>query len=156
MELLLKSAQRTWENMSEKAAKKASAGKASARKTATKKAPLAAEPEVPREVLERKAVPAPTVLARHESEMHERAARGYSLGELKSVEMGLNTAKRSGVPLDLRRRSVLDGNVAKLKGWYVPEPRKAPVESEGTTEKVKKPRKKAAKKPGKTTRAKTG
>lgn len=32
--------------------------------------------------------------------------------------MAVLTAKRWGVPMDLRRRSVLERNVHELKGWY--------------------------------------
>ncbi len=50
--------------------------------------------------------------------MRERPARGFSFGELSSAGVPLNTARRGGLSLDLRRRSVHVVNVEKLKGWF--------------------------------------
>ena len=55
--------------------------------------------------------------------MHERAARGFSFGELASAGVPLNAAKREGLSLDIRRRSVVEGNVEMLKGWFKSPPR---------------------------------
>ena len=49
---------------------------------------------------------------------HERAARGFSFGELTSAGVPLNAAKRVGLSLDIRRKSVVEGNVGMLKGWF--------------------------------------
>ena len=61
--------------------------------------------------------PAATVMSRHLDAMHHRAARGFSLGELGSAGVQVNVAKREGLSMDIRRRSVVDGNVELLKGW---------------------------------------
>jgi len=142
--------------MSEKAAKKVPAKKKPIRKAPAKKRAAAAKKEeakegAVKEVVELTPAPSPIVLVRHEYEMQERVARGYSLGELASAGVSFIVAKGIGVPLDLRRRSALDGNVALLKGWYVPAPKKAKVVA---AEKAEKPAKKAAKKPKKAAKAK--
>jgi ribosomal protein L13E len=64
--------------------------------------------------------PTASVVVRHldAGSMHERAARGFSLGELASAGVPLNAAKREGLALDIRRRSVVEGNVGLLKGWF--------------------------------------
>jgi ribosomal protein L13E len=115
--------------MSEKAAKKK---KAPAKKAASKRAakPKKEEsskreeqPEIVVEKAELKPTPQPWVLARHARSMRHRTAKGYSLGELGSAEIGFDVAKSLGVPIDIRRRSVLDENTDKLKGWYKPGPK---------------------------------
>jgi ribosomal protein L13E len=79
--------------------------------------------------------PEPMVAARHLDSMHERSARGFSLGELTSAGIPLNAAKREGLSLDNRRRSVVEDNVDKLKGWFKssggsgPETKAAPTSS---------------------------
>ena len=116
--------------MSDKAARK----KESARKSAQRSAKKAAKKVVPKQIktrkkakvvpratkkaekaAERTPAPMPTVLARHEYGMQERDARGYSLGELASVGVSFSVAKRMKIPIDIRRRSVLEGNVGNLK-----------------------------------------
>ncbi|MDA4116514.1 MAG: ribosomal protein L13e [Thaumarchaeota archaeon] len=62
--------------------------------------------------------PAATVASRHIDSLRERPGRGFSVGELASAGVPLNTAKREGLPLDIRRRSVVEGNVEALKGWF--------------------------------------
>jgi ribosomal protein L13E len=62
--------------------------------------------------------PEATVASRHIDSMHERPARGFSFGELASAGVPLNAAKREGLSLDVRRRSVVEGNVEALKGWF--------------------------------------
>ena len=141
--------------MSEKAAKKAPAKKQSVRKAPVRKKQAAAKKASARRaakaIAEQEPAPAPFVLARHEYEMIERVARGYSRGELESAGMTFIVAKKAGVPLDPKRRSVLESNVSMLKGWYVPAPKKAKVAAE---EKAEKPAKKKAKKPKKAVKAK--
>ncbi len=61
--------------------------------------------------------PGAVVASRHIDSMHERAARGFSFGELSSAGVPLNLAKREGLSVDVRRRSVVAGNVEALKGW---------------------------------------
>jgi ribosomal protein L13E len=62
--------------------------------------------------------PEAKVASRHLDSMHERPARGFSFGELASAGVPLNAARREGLDLDIRRRSVVDGNVEALKGWF--------------------------------------
>jgi ribosomal protein L13E len=50
--------------------------------------------------------------------LHERAARGFSFGELSSAGIPLDAAKRQDLSVDIRRRSVVDQNVEALKGWF--------------------------------------
>jgi ribosomal protein L13E len=76
------------------------------------------EPRAKAEPLTLGPSPSPTVMSRHVDSMHHRAARGFSFGELESAAVPLYVAKREGLQLDLRRRSVLDGNVELLKGWF--------------------------------------
>jgi ribosomal protein L13E len=61
--------------------------------------------------------PGAIVASRHIDSLQERAARGFSFGELSSAGVPLNVAKREGLSLDVRRRSVVAGNVEALKGW---------------------------------------
>jgi ribosomal protein L13E len=126
--------------MSEKAPKKAPAKKTSAKRAAAKKTLPKSEKEgvaqeAVKTVAEHGPSPAPVVLVRHERGMQERRARGYSLGELGSAGITFIAARRVRLPVDLRRRSVLDGNVGKLKGWYVPEPKRAASEKQMQAEK---------------------
>jgi ribosomal protein L13E len=144
--------------MSEKAATKAPAKKAPAKKVSPKKRAHKAEKKEPAAdagpaVAEKAEVPSPLVLARHEGEMHQRDARGYSLGELESAEIAVFVAKRMKVPIDIRRRSVLESNVGLLKSWYVPAPRKAKAAA-AEEPKAEKPAKKSAKKAKKQPKAK--
>ena len=50
--------------------------------------------------------------------MVSRDSKGFSYGEVEGSGMPPLVARRWGVPIDLKRRSVLDGNVQALKGWY--------------------------------------
>jgi ribosomal protein L13E len=141
--------------MSEKAPKKAPAKKTGARRAAAKKTPSKTEKEEVAEeavktVVEQRPAPAPVVLVRHERGMQQRRARGFSLGELGSAGITFIAARRVRLPVDPRRRSVLDGNVGKLKDWYVPEPKKAASEKPEKAEK----RPKKAPKTSRATKAK--
>jgi len=78
-------------------------------------------------------LPEATVTSRHIDSMHERPARGFSFGELAAAGVPLNAARREGLSLDIRRRSVVDGNVETLKGWFKGPARSA---SERTAEAV--------------------
>ncbi len=62
--------------------------------------------------------PVALVAARHEGSLHERAARGFSYEELASAGVPLDAARREGLSIDVRRRSVVRGNVDSLKGWF--------------------------------------
>ncbi len=128
--------------MSDRDEKKAPAKKTSARRAAArKKAPKEEKAEPAAEVTAARAdpgpAPTPVVLARHDREMKERDARGYSLGELESAGVGVLFARRNDVRVDSKRRSVLERNVSSLRGWYVPEPKTRKAE-EAREEKEKK------------------
>jgi ribosomal protein L13E len=70
------------------------------------------------EVRPKGVIPKALVAARHEGEMISRLGRGFSLGELGASQLPFRLARRWGLSLDLRRRTVLDGNVALIKGWW--------------------------------------
>src|SRR2546428_7010511 len=63
----------------------------------------------------------------------ERAARGFSLGELSASALSFERAKKWRVPLDIRRRTALDSNVTRLTSWLhvvaKPKPEKPTVET---------------------------
>jgi ribosomal protein L13E len=61
--------------------------------------------------------PSAMVSARHLDSMHERAARGFSFGELTSAGIAILAAKRGGLSVDVRRRTVREENVDLLKTW---------------------------------------
>ncbi len=61
--------------------------------------------------------PAAAVAARHMDSMHERKGRGFSFGELASAGVSMAIALRQNLSLDVRRRSVVEGNVEALKAW---------------------------------------
>jgi ribosomal protein L13E len=70
--------------------------------------------------------PMAIVATRHvdSDSLHERAARGFSFGELSSAGVPLNAAKDHDLSVDVRRRSVVDKNVEMLKGWLEPVAKK--------------------------------
>ena len=70
-------------------------------------------------------VPEAVVESRHGIGMVTRPGRGFSLGELTGAGLASRTAAGWGARVDVRRRSVLEGNVALLKGWGG-HPAKAP------------------------------
>ncbi len=133
--------------MSEEAPKKKVAKKKAAKPKATKKSePKEAEgAEAPAPAVKLGPPPHAEVLSRYEGDMHERHGKGFSFGELASVGLNKVTALGLGVPVDIRRRSTLEGNVSALKGWYQPSPKKA-KEPKAEKPKPKKARKKPAKK----------
>jgi ribosomal protein L13E len=61
--------------------------------------------------------PEATITSRHGTGSVTRLGRGFSMGELAGAGLSRNLASEWGVRLDLRRRSVLEGNVASLKSW---------------------------------------
>ena len=77
--------------------------------------------------------PLPMVNTRHAGGIIERAARGFSLGELSASALSFERAKKWRVPLDIRRRTALDGNVTRLTSWLhvvaKPKPEKPAVET---------------------------
>jgi len=77
--------------------------------------------------------PLAMVNTRHAGGIIERAARGFSLGELSASALSFERAKKWRVPLDIRRRTALDGNVTRLTSWLhvvaKPKPEKPAVET---------------------------
>ncbi len=61
--------------------------------------------------------PEAVVETRHGTEMMSRPGRGFSLGELSGAGLAPRLASAWGASVDLRRRSVLQGNIDALKGW---------------------------------------
>jgi len=95
-----------------------------AKKVAEKESPPKAVAKVER--IELGPPPVAVISARHvDLSMRERVARGFSFGELASAGVPINAAKHEGLSLDIRRRSVVEGNVDMLKGWF--KSPKAPV-----------------------------
>ncbi len=62
-------------------------------------------------------VPPALVTARHGIGTVTREGRGFSAGELQGAGIPSRLASRWGVRLDVRRRSVIQGNVDALKSW---------------------------------------
>jgi ribosomal protein L13E len=87
-------------------------------KKAIEKKEIPAKPIVKAEPVVLGPPPGATIASRHIDSLHERSARGFSFGELASAGVPLNAAKREGLSLDIRRRSVVEGNVEVLKGWF--------------------------------------
>jgi ribosomal protein L13E len=96
--------------------KKEAPAKPSVKAVEKKEAP--AKPSVKAEPLTLGPPPQATIATRHIDSLHERSARGFSFGELASAGVPPNAAKREGLSLDIRRRSVVEGNVEALKGWF--------------------------------------
>ncbi len=61
--------------------------------------------------------PVALVTARHVTGVVPREGRGFSAGELEGAGIPSRLASRWGVRLDIRRRSVIQGNVDSLKNW---------------------------------------
>lgn len=80
-------------------------------------------------------VPTALVETRHDGQTVERHGRGYSRAELSQAGLAVGLARRWGVRVDDRRRTVLEGNVAALRE-FAPEPIKAPEVTTGEVEKV--------------------
>jgi ribosomal protein L13E len=133
--------------MSAKAKKKAPAKPAAKKKKAVKADAKAEETKgEPVVVTEAEPSPQATVIARHEYSSQERRGKGFSSGELSGAGLTFIIAKSLRVPIDVRRRSVLEPNVGVLKGWYKPAPKKAKEPRAEKKEQAEKPVKKAAKK----------
>jgi ribosomal protein L13E len=120
------------------------------KKAAKKKAPAKSKKKKAEKV---EAVPRETKseLSRFDGDMYERRAKGFSFGELAAAGLTFTVARVMGLPVDIRRRSSIDGNVSALKSWYVPAPKKAKEPKEPKAEKKAKPAK-AAKKASKKTK----
>lgn len=136
--------------MSERAAKKKATKKASKPKAARKKSEPKQEAqgaEAPAPATKLGPSPQAAVLSRHEGEMQERHSKGFSFGELAAVGLTRVLALGLGVPVDIRRRSTLEGNVSALKGWYKPAPKKE--RDPAPSKKAAKPAKDPSRKPKK-------
>jgi len=46
-----------------------------------------------------------------------RVGRGYSMGEVKALGLSVREARLLGIKVDLRRRSVWDINIERLRDW---------------------------------------
>ena len=86
---------------------------------------------------------------RHGGRTMRRQARGYSLGEVAQAGLNFGLARRWGLLVDDRRRSVLEGNVASLKKWS-PQTKKTTEERvEGEVQKIERAVEKEVRKAGK-------
>ncbi len=81
-----------------------------------------AEPKAKKSPPERPKGRAPeaVVVSRHGVGVVTRPGRGFSMGELSGAGLTPHLASHWGVRLDVRRRSVLQGNVDSLKSWGSP------------------------------------
>jgi len=59
----------------------------------------------------------PRLLSRRGVNAGFRAGRGFSVGELKSVGLSVKDARKLGLRVDLRRRSVHEENVKLLREY---------------------------------------
>ena len=62
-------------------------------------------------------IPEAFVFSRRGTDMVNRSGRGFSRGELSGAGLAPRLATDWGVRTDVRRRSVLEGNVESLKTW---------------------------------------
>jgi ribosomal protein L13E len=136
--------------MSKKAAKKKAPAK-SKKKKAEKVEAVPRETKSEEPAMKARPAPQASVLSRFDGDMYERRAKGFSFGELAAAGLTFTVARVMGLPVDIRRRSSIDGNVSALKSWYVPAPKKAKEPKEPKAEKKAKPAK-AAKKASKKTK----
>ncbi len=83
-------------------------------RAAAKKEPKPATPEISRPSGH---VPTAMVSSRRGTEMVLRAGKGFSMGEVKGAGVPFRLVKKWGLPLDTRRRSVLEDNVSAVKNW---------------------------------------
>ncbi|MDK2371783.1 MAG: ribosomal protein L13e [Candidatus Korarchaeota archaeon] len=57
----------------------------------------------------------PLVLTSTRREKRKRLGRGFSLGELREAGISITEARRKGIPVDRRRKTVHPWNVEALK-----------------------------------------
>lgn len=57
----------------------------------------------------------------------QRLGKGFSIGELKEVKLGLKQALKLGIPVDSRRRTVHENNIKSLNEFLaaIVKPKKA-------------------------------
>jgi ribosomal protein L13E len=81
--------------------------------------------------------PQAEVFSRHGDGMVTRRGKGFSVGEIGRATLPMRLASRWSLPIDLRRRSVLDANVQNLTKWRPAPPEPAePVRVERSPSKV--------------------
>lgn len=103
--------------MSDKAPKKKVRAKPAAKKKAAKEDDKSEAPkDESAPVVQMGPSPQATVMARHEYSSQERRGKGFSFGELAAAGVSFVIARSLSVPVDLRRRSTLDGNVDRAEG----------------------------------------
>jgi ribosomal protein L13E len=61
--------------------------------------------------------PEATITSRHGAGFVVRLGRGFSMGELAGAGLSRDLASDWGLRLDLRRRSIVESNVASLRSW---------------------------------------
>ncbi len=64
--------------------------------------------------------PIPVVYSRHDGDMLKREGRGFSIPELKEAKLDIQTARKLGIRVDTRRRSLIEENVKSLKAILKP------------------------------------
>jgi ribosomal protein L13E len=61
--------------------------------------------------------PEAMVISRHGTGLVTRSGRGYSMGELLGAKLSPQLASKWGLRIDVRRRSVIPGNMDSLRAW---------------------------------------
>jgi len=95
--------------------------KPAGKKAAPKETPKAEKPKVFKPTGR---IPAAVVSARHGFSMVERRGKGFSRKELSEVGLPQHLALEWHVPVDLRRKSIIEANVSAIRKWYA-QPKKA-------------------------------
>ena len=98
------------------------------KKTKVEKKPEAAKAPKVTAVRPTGKTPEAMVSSRHGTGMVNRLGRGFSTGELSGAGLSPRLATNWGVSLDVRRRSVIQGNVDALRTWGGHATRNARVE----------------------------
>jgi ribosomal protein L13E len=90
----------------------------------------AKEPKADRQVAKKPGghVPTAMVSSRHGANMILRAGKGFSRGEVEGAGVQFRQVRDWGLPVDFRRRSVLEYNVSSVKNWAA---HTRPVEAPG-------------------------
>lgn len=120
--------------------------KPKARATKKKQEKSAAPKVAARPKFVKPAAPAPRafVSTRHGGEIISRNGRGFSDGEVEAAKIPLPLLADWKVPIDMRRRSVLEANIDALKGWFAAAKKVEPAEVEH--EPASEPKKRAPRK----------
>ena len=67
--------------------------------------------------------PQAMVVSRHGPDLVSRGGRGFSYGEMSGAALPVRLADLWRVPMDVKRRSVLEPNIRSLRAWYSPPAR---------------------------------